>query len=81
MRDQDRAGHGIQVVTPITKRSKKQVGMLFVDDTNPWEGLDEDNGIGTVMEKARAVSTCEAATCSQWEMSCDPTSAHIRSVR
>ena len=34
VRAQDRAGHGIQVVTPITKRSKKQVGVLFVDDTN-----------------------------------------------
>ena len=34
VRAQDRAGHGINVLTPITKRSKKQVGVLFVDDTS-----------------------------------------------
>ena len=53
VRAQDRAGHGIQVVTPITKRSKKQVGVLFVDDTNLWEGLSEDNDIDMVMEKGQ----------------------------
>ena len=53
VRAQDRAGHGIQVVTPITKKSKKQVGVLFVDDTNLWEGLGEDDDIDTVMETSQ----------------------------
>ena len=44
MKAQDRAGHRIHVVAPITKRSKKQVGVLFVDDTNLWEGLGEEDG-------------------------------------
>ena len=55
---QDRADHGIQVVTPITKKSKKQMGVLFVDDTNLWEGLGEDDDIDTVMEKGqRSINT------------------------
>ena len=39
------------MVTPITKKSRKQVGVLFVDDTNMWEGLGKDDDIDTVMEK------------------------------
>ena len=58
VRAQERAGHGIQLVTLITKKSRKQVGVLFVDDTNLWEGIGEDDDIDAVMEKARAVSTC-----------------------
>ena len=54
-RVQDRAGHGIQVVTPITKKSKKQVGVLFVDETNLWEGLDKDDDIDTVMKKGQQI--------------------------
>ena len=34
------------------------MGVLFVDDTNLWEGIGEDDDIDAVMEKARAVSTC-----------------------
>ena len=61
VRTQDRAGHGINVVTPITERSKRQVGVLFVDDTILWEGLGEEddiNDIDTVMEKGqRSINT------------------------
>ena len=42
IRAQERAGHGIQVVSFITKRTRKQVGILFVGDTDLWEGLGED---------------------------------------
>ena len=34
VRAQERAGHGIHLVTPITKKSRNQVGVLFVNDTN-----------------------------------------------
>ena len=48
---QERVGHGIHLVTPITKKGKKQVGILFVGDTNLWEGLGEDDDIDAVMDK------------------------------
>ena len=38
---QERAGHGIEMVSPISKKTRKQIGILFVDDTNLWEGLLE----------------------------------------
>ena len=53
MRAQERAGHGIHVETPNTKRSRKQVGVLFVDDANLWKSLGEDNDIDMVMEKGQ----------------------------
>ena len=75
---QERAVHGIHLVTPITKKSRRQVGVLFVDDTNLLESLGENNNIDTVMEKGRAASIRGAATFSQQEASYDPTSAHTR---
>ena len=47
VRAQDQTGHGVHVVTPITKRSKKHVGVLFADGTNLREGLGEDDDIDT----------------------------------
>ena len=41
---QEEAGHGIQVVALITRKTRKQIGVLFVDDTNLWEGLLEGDG-------------------------------------
>ena len=40
-------------MSPITKKSRKQVGILFVDDTNLWEGLGEDDDRLTVMDKGQ----------------------------
>lgn len=41
------------MVSPITKKNRKQAGILFVDDTNLWEGLDEEDDEQTVMEKGQ----------------------------
>ena len=38
---QHRYRHGITIEAPISKRRIKQVGILYVDDTNLWAGLDE----------------------------------------
>ena len=50
---QNHAGHGITIVAPISKKSHSQVGILFVDDTNLWEGLGEDNGVTPTLEKGQ----------------------------
>ena len=50
---QKRAGHGIEVVSPITKKTRRQVGVRFVDNTNVLEGLGEDNGMAFVMHKGQ----------------------------
>ncbi|KAL7523098.1 hypothetical protein ACHAXR_000025, partial [Thalassiosira sp. AJA248-18] len=34
--------------SPISKKSIKQVGILYVDDTNLWAGLDERDDLATV---------------------------------
>ena len=40
-------------MTPITKKTRKQVGIMFVDDTNLWEGLGEDDSELTVTKKGQ----------------------------
>jgi len=55
---QKRAGHGIDIVTPITGRRHRQVGILFVDDTNLWEGLGEDDDPATTLDKGQASVNC-----------------------
>ena len=40
---QKQAGHKVHIVTPITKKTRKQVGILFVDNTNLWEEPGEDD--------------------------------------
>ena len=46
-------GHGITIAAPISKKSHSQVGILFVDDTNMWEGLGEDNDVASTLEKGQ----------------------------
>ena len=50
---QKHAGHGITIVAPSSKKSHSQVGILFVDDTNLWEGLGEDNNVTSTLEKGQ----------------------------
>ena len=50
---QKRAGHGITIVAPISKQSHIQVGILFVDDTNLWEGLGEKDDVASTLEKGQ----------------------------
>ena len=55
---QKHAGHGITIVAPISKKSHSQVGILFVDDTNLWEGLGEKDDVVSTLEKGqRSVSS------------------------
>ena len=46
-------GHGIQVVTPITEKTKRQIGVLFVDKTSLWEGLQEEEDDMVVLLKGK----------------------------
>ena len=44
-----REGHGVTVTTPILKKSTKTAGILFVDDTNLWAGLDSEKDLKTAV--------------------------------
>ena len=50
---QKHAGHGTTIVAPILKKSHSQVAILFVDDTNLWEGLGEDDDVAFTLEKGQ----------------------------
>ncbi|MGB0809178.1 MAG: reverse transcriptase domain-containing protein, partial [bacterium] len=51
---QRRSGHGITIECPITRKSVRQVGILYVDDTNLWAGLDEDDDLFSTAAKGQA---------------------------
>ena len=53
IRAQHRAGHSIKVTTPITKKSVNSVGILYVDDTNLWVGMDSDKDLDEVVAEAQ----------------------------
>ena len=38
---------------PISKKTIKQVGILFVDDTNLWSGLAPDDDVHSAMAKGQ----------------------------
>jgi len=38
-------GHGIRITSPISQKSIKQAGIVFVDDTNLWSGLEDDDDL------------------------------------
>ena len=44
-------GHGITNVAPISKKSHSQVGYLFVDEKNLWEGLGKDDDVASTLTK------------------------------
>ena len=50
---QKHVGHGIAIVSPITKKSHSQVGILFMDNINPWEGLGEDKDLTSTLVKGQ----------------------------
>ena len=47
------AGHGITVTTPILKESCTMVGILYVDDTNLWAGMEEEDDLDKAVYKAQ----------------------------
>ena len=48
---QKHCGHGIDIVAPISGKKQNQIGVLFVDDTNLWAGLGEDDDVDSTMTK------------------------------
>ena len=42
---QKRLNHGITSKSPILQNTLNQIGILYVDDTNLWVGLDEDDNL------------------------------------
>ena len=46
-------GHEITIVAQISKKSHSQVGILFIDDTNLWEGLGEEDTAASTLEKGQ----------------------------
>ncbi|KAK1748959.1 hypothetical protein QTG54_000898 [Skeletonema marinoi] len=53
---QHRQGHGVKICTPISKRGVNQVGIVYVDDTNLCEGLDEKDDIDAVVAKGQGAT-------------------------
>ena len=53
LRVQHRHNHGIRIQSPISKRTTKQAGALFVDDTNLMLGLEEDSDVVDVAANAQ----------------------------
>ena len=58
IRAQHRAGHGVTVKCPISKKSCRKVGILYVDDTNLWAGLTPDDDLIGTMAKAQDGINC-----------------------
>ena len=53
IRVQRRNRHGITIRSPISRKQIHQVGILYVDDTNLWVGLEEDNNLISATYKAQ----------------------------
>eukprot|EP00985_Skeletonema_marinoi_P014118 scaffold7094_cov88-Skeletonema_marinoi.AAC.1 len=47
-------GHGVDVVCPITMKKIRQVGIAYVDDTNLWDGMAEDDDVDSAAFKSQA---------------------------
>ena len=45
--------HGTNIVSPILKKSIKQVGIVYVDDTNLWARSEGDNNPMSAMQKGQ----------------------------
>ena len=54
---QKRCQHGITIKSPISKQQIKQIGILYVDNTNLWAGLLEDNVLDLVAAKGQEGAT------------------------
>lgn len=47
-------GHGVDIVCPITMKKIRQVGIAYVDDTNLWDGMAEDDDVDSAAHKSQA---------------------------
>ena len=57
IRAQHSAGHGITVTSPISGKTKKMIGLLYVDDTNLWAGLNKEDDMLNVVNKGQEAVT------------------------
>ena len=47
------ACHGVTVTSPISKKTCKQSGILYVDDANLWAGLSAEDDLDAAIYKAQ----------------------------
>ena len=50
---QQRKGHGVDVECSITRKKIRQVGILYVDDTNLWDGMAENDDVNSAAHKSQ----------------------------
>ena len=53
VRVQQRMGHGIHIISPISQKSLKQAGIVFVNDTNLWSGLEDEDDLLSAAHKGQ----------------------------
>ena len=58
LRAHRREGHGVTVTSPISKKSCKKAGLLYVDDTNLWAGMSAEDSLDDVVYKAQESIQC-----------------------
>ena len=46
-------GNGIHIRSPISQKSIKQVGIVYVDNTNLWARLEDDDNIISATQKGQ----------------------------
>ena len=46
-------GHGIRITSPISQKSIKQAGIVFIDDTNLWSGLEDEDDLLSAAHKGQ----------------------------
>ena len=50
---QHRQDHGINIVSPVSIVLTKQVRIVYVDDTNLWEGLEDNKDLLSAIQKGQ----------------------------
>ena len=53
VRVQQRMGHGIHITSPISQKSLKQADIVFVNDTNLWTGLEDEDDLLSAAHKGQ----------------------------
>ena len=58
LRAHRREGHGVTVTSPISKKTCKKAGLLYVDDTNLWAGMSAEDSLDDAVYKAQESIQC-----------------------
>ena len=51
IRSQHRQGHGISVTSPISGKTRKMIGLLYVGNTNLWAGIRKEDSLEETAHK------------------------------